>query len=123
MTEETIFTKIINGTIPSKTIYHDDEVTAFLDINPKAQHHILIVTNKPIPSVAQVEKEDEKTLGHLFIVAKKIAEDLGVGESGYRLIVNVGKDGCQEVPHLHMHLLAGGNLGGFGFPEKKIKQF
>ena len=55
MSEETIFTKIINGTIPSKTIYHDDLVTAFLDINPKAEHHILIVTNKPIPSVSQVE--------------------------------------------------------------------
>ena len=116
MSEETIFTKIINGTIPSKTIYHDDLVTAFLDINPKAEHHILIVTNKPIPSVSQVEPEDEQMMGHLFIVARKIAEDLGVSESGYRLIVNVGK----EVPHIHMHLLAGGYLGGFGFPNDKI---
>lgn len=71
MREETIFTKIINGTIPSKTIYHDDLVTAFLDINPKAEHHILIVTNKPIPSVSQVEPEDEQMMGHLFIVARK----------------------------------------------------
>ena len=110
MSEETIFTKIINGTIPSKTIYHDDLVTAFLDINPKAEHHILIVTNKPIPSVSQVEPEDEQMMGHLFIV----------NESGYRLIVNVGKNGCQEVPHIHMHLLAGGYLGGFGFPNDKI---
>ena len=120
MSEETIFTKIINGTIPSKTIYHDDLVTAFLDINPKAEHHILIVANKPIPSVSQVEPEDEQMMGHLFIVARKIAEDLGVSESGYRLIVNVGKNGCQEVPHIHMHLLAGGYLGGFGFPNDKI---
>ena len=89
MSEETIFTKIINGTIPSKTIYHDDLVTAFLDINPKAEHHILIVTNKPIPSVSQVEPEDEQMMGHLFIVARKIAEDLGGSEAGYRLIVNV----------------------------------
>ena len=117
MSEETIFTKIINGTIPSKTIYHDDLVTAFLDINPKAEHHILIVTNKPIPSVSQVEPEDEQMMGHLFIVARKIAEDLGVND---RLIVNVGKNGCQEVPHIHMHLLAGGYLGGFGFPNDKI---
>ena len=72
MREETIFTKIINGTIPSKTIYHDDLVTAFLDINPKAEHHILIVTNKPIPSVSQVEPEDEQMMGHLFIVQEKL---------------------------------------------------
>ena len=68
----------------------------------------------------QVEPEDEQMMGHLFIVARKIAEDLGVNESGYRLIVNVGKNGCQEVPHIHMHLLAGGYLGGFGFPNDKI---
>ena len=118
MATETIFTKIINGTIPSKILYHDDLVTAFADIAPKAPHHILIVTNKPIPSVANVESEDEQMLGHLFIVARKIATDLGVNESGYRLIVNVGADGGQDVPHIHMHLLAGGKLGGLGFPKQ-----
>lgn len=118
MATETIFTKIINGTIPSKILYHDDLVTAFADIAPKAPHHILIVTNKPIPSVAEAEIEDEQMLGHLFIVARKIATDLGVNESGYRLIVNVGPDGGQEVPHIHMHLLAGGKLGGLGFPKQ-----
>jgi len=117
MAEETIFTKIINGSIPSNILYHDDQVTAFSDINPKAKHHILIVPNKPIPSVADVEPEDELVLGHLFIVARKLATDLGVNESGYRLMVNVGKDGGQEVPHLHMHLLAGGDLGFLGFPK------
>lgn len=116
--EETIFTKIINGTIPSTLLYHDDLVSAFADINPKAKHHILIVTNKPIPSVAKAQEEDELALGRLFTVARKIATDLGVNESGYRLIVNVGKDGGQEVPHIHMHLLAGGQLGGLGFPSK-----
>ncbi len=68
--------------------------------------------------MAAVEPEDEAALGRLFTVARKIATDLGVNESGYRLIVNVGPDGGQEVPHLHMHLLAGGNLGGLGFPAK-----
>ena len=77
------------------------------------------MTNKPIPSVAEVTKDDEPALGRLFTVARKIAEDLNVNESGYRLIVNVGKDGGQEVPHIHMHLLAGGKLGGLGFPDKK----
>ena len=57
-------------------------------------------------------------MGHLFIVARKIATDLGVNESGYRLIVNVGADGGQEVPHIHMHLLAGGKLGGLGWPNE-----
>lgn len=118
MATETIFTKIINGTIPSNILYHDDLVTAFADIAPKAPHHILIVTNKPIPSVAEVESCDEQMLGHLFIVARKIATDLGVNESGYRLIVNVGADGGQEVPHIHMHLLAGGKFGGLGFPKQ-----
>ena len=78
MAEESIFTKIINGTIPSEILYHDDLVTAFKDINPKAQHHILIVTNKQIPTVSDVEDCDEQMLGHLFLVAKKIAKDLGV---------------------------------------------
>ncbi|MGN0903099.1 MAG: histidine triad nucleotide-binding protein [Succinivibrio sp.] len=119
MSEETLFTKIINGEIPSTTVYSDDLVTAFLDINPRAEHHVLIVTKKPIPSVSHVEPEDEQMLGRLFIVARKLAEKYGVEKSGYRLIVNCGKDGMQEVPHIHMHFLAGGNLGLAGFPVKK----
>ena len=102
MAEETIFTKIINGDIPSEIIYHDDLVTAFKDIAPKADHHILIVTNKPIPTVSDVEAKDEQMLGHLFIIAKKIATDLGVDKSGYRLIVNCGsrwRSGSSSHPH------------------------
>ncbi len=115
MAEETIFTKIINGTIPSDIIYHDDLVTAFADIAPKAKHHILIVTNKAIPSVNEVVSEDEAALGRLFTTAAKIARDLGIDKEGYRLIVNVGKNGGQEVPHIHMHLLGGQKMGPFGF--------
>ena len=119
MAEETLFTKIINGTIPSEILYRDRWVTAFADISPKARHHILIVTNKPIPSAALVEEADREALGQLFLAARRIATDLGVNESGYRLIVNVGPDGGQEVPHIHMHLLAGGRLGGLGFPPRE----
>ena len=115
MAEETIFTKIINGTIPSKIIYHDDLVTAFSDIAPKAKYHILIVTNKPIRNVNEAQEADEKALGRLFTVAAKIAKDLGIAEDGYRLIVNVGENGGQEVPHIHMHLLGGQKMGAFGF--------
>ena len=117
MAEETLFTKIIKHEIPATIVYEDETVTAFADINPKAAHHILIVPHKPIPSIAAVESEDEQVLGHLLVVARKIATDLGVNESGYRLVVNVGPDGGQEVPHLHVHLLAGGKLGGLGFPK------
>lgn len=115
MQEKTIFEKIIVGEIPSEIVYHDDLVTAFKDISPKAPIHILIVTNKPISSVAKSEESDELAMGHLFTVAKKLAEQLGISEKGYRLIVNVGADGGQEVPHLHMHLLGGTKMGAFGF--------
>lgn len=116
MAEPTIFEKIIKGEIPSEIVYRDDTVTAFKDISPKAENHILIVPNKPIPTVSDVEPEDEAVMGHLFTVARKIATELGVDKSGYRLIVNCGPDGGQEVYHIHMHLLAGGKLGGLGFP-------
>ncbi len=118
MAEETIFTKIINGTIPSTLVYHDDLVSAFCDIAPKAKHHILIVTNKPIPSVNEATLEDEAALGRLFTAARKIASDLGIDKSGYRLIVNTGADGGQEVPHLHMHLLGGQKMGPLGFTKE-----
>lgn len=117
MAEKTIFSKIIDGEIPAKLLYHDDLVSAFADISPKAKHHILIVPNKPIPAVTDVEACDEVTLGRLFTAARKLAEDLGINKSGYRLIVNVGADGGQEVPHLHMHLLGGEKLGPLGFTK------
>lgn len=107
----TIFSKIIHHEVQSEIIYQDESVTAFKDINPQAPIHILIVTNKEIESVAKSSDEDELVMGHLFTVARNIAHDLGVGDKGYRLIVNVGNDGGQEVPHLHMHLLAGTRLG------------
>ncbi len=107
----TIFSKIIAREIPSEIVYQDDRVTAFKDINPLAPVHILIVPNKEIPTVDDVTPEDEGVLGHLFIVARQVARDLGISESGYRLIVNCKSDGGQEVFHLHMHLLGGRKLG------------
>ena len=106
-----IFSKIIAGEIPSKQVYKDDLVTAFWDIDPKRKVHILIVPNKEIPTVNDVSAEDERMLGRMFIAAKKIAEDLGIAESGYRLIVNVNEHGGQEVYHIHMHLLGGERVG------------
>ena len=106
-----IFSKIIAGEIPADIVYKDDRVTAFKDIHPIAPVHILIVTNKEIPTVDDVTEEDEAVLGHMFIVAKQIARDLGISETGYRLLVNCKGDGGQEVLHLHMHLLGGRKLG------------
>ena len=106
-----IFSKIIAGDIPSKQVYKDDLVTAFWDIHPRRKVHILIVPNKEIATVNDVQPEDELVMGRLFTAAKKIATDLGIAESGYRLIVNVNQDGGQEVYHVHMHLIGGDPVG------------
>lgn len=107
----TIFSKIIAKEIPAKIVYEDDLVLAFRDIAPQAPSHILIIPKKEIPTMNDVTAEDEALLGRLFIVAAKIAKEEGIDETGYRLMVNVNKDGGQEVFHLHMHLLGGRNLG------------
>ena len=112
MHEETIFSKIIRKEIPCEFLYQDELVTAFRDISPKAKTHVLIIPNKLIPTVNQVEQEDELALGRLFTVARKLAEQEGIAEDGYRLIVNCNRHGGQEVYHLHMHLLGGQPLGG-----------
>ncbi len=109
-----IFCRIIAGEIPSKQVYKDDWVTAFYDINPVAPVHVLIVPNEHIPSVAAATPQHEAVLGRLFTAARRIAEDLGVAESGFRLVVNTGRDGGQDVFHLHMHLLGGKRLGRLG---------
>lgn len=103
----TIFEKIIKKEIPADIIYEDDISMAFKDINPQAPIHILIIPKKPIPSMAEVSKEDEKILGHLLLKAREVAEKMGVQEKGYRLVINTLEDGGQEVPHIHIHLLAG----------------
>lgn len=111
MAEETIFSKIIRKEIPADIVYQDELVTAFRDINPQAPTHILIVPNKLIPTVNDVTAEDEQVLGHLFVVAAKVAQNEGIAENGYRLLVNCGSHGGQEVYHLHLHLLGGRRLG------------
>ncbi len=111
MSEETIFSKIIRKEIPADIVYQDDLVTAFRDINPQAPTHVLIIPNKLIPTAADVVDDDEPTLGRLFTVARKIAQQEGIASDGYRLIVNVKDHGHQEVMHLHMHLFGGRPLG------------
>ena len=111
MAQETIFSKIIRKEIPANIVYQDELVTAFRDISPQAETHILIIPNKVIPTVNDVTEQDEATLGRLFTVAAKIAKEEGIAEDGYRLIVNCNKHGGQEVFHIHMHLVGGEPLG------------
>ncbi len=111
MAEETIFSKIIRQEVPADIIFQDEHVTVFRDIHPQAPTHILIVPNKIIPTVNDVRPEDEVVLGYLFVVAAQIARQEGIAQYGYRLIINCGGDGGQEVNHLHMHLLGGRKLG------------
>ena len=111
MADETIFSKIIREEIPAEIVYQDDLVTAFRDINPQAPTHVLIVPNKVIPTVNDVTEADELAMGRLFTVAAKIAEQEGIDDNGYRLIINCNHHGGQEVYHVHMHLLGGRRLG------------
>ena len=106
-----LFCKIIKGEIPSEKVYEDDEVLAFKDIHPVAPVHILVIPKKHIDSIAMLEKQDEPLVGRIYTVINKIAEEQGVKEDGFRVIVNCGRDGGQEVMHLHFHLLAGAKLG------------
>ena len=103
----TIFKKIIDKEIPADIVYEDDTCLAFKDIDPKAPVHVLIIPKKEIPSMAEATEGDKELLGHMMVTASQIARDLGVSNSGYRLVVNTNKEGGQEVYHLHMHLLGG----------------
>ncbi|RLD16534.1 MAG: histidine triad nucleotide-binding protein [Caldiserica bacterium] len=103
---ECIFCKIIKREIPSEIVKEDDLAIAFKDINPQAPVHILIVPKKHIASISEMKEEDENLIGHLFNMAREIAQELGLS-SGYRLVINNGKDAGQEVFHIHLHLLSG----------------
>ena len=111
MAEDTIFSRIIRGEIPSDTVYQDDLVTAFRDINPQAPTHVLVVPNRVIATADDVTAEDEAVLGRMMRVAAEIARAEGIAEDGYRMIVNCRDHGGQEVYHLHLHLLGGRPLG------------
>ena len=108
--EDCIFCKIIKGEIPSTKVYEDEEILAFNDVNPAAPIHILVVPKKHIESLAHLEKEDEALVGKIYGVINKIAEEQGFKDEGFRVIVNCGKNGGQEVMHLHFHILAGKKL-------------
>jgi len=105
--ENCIFCRIIHGQTPAEILHQDDEVTAFYDMHPIAPVHVLIVPNKHIASVNQLEFSNEGLLGHMIMVARALAIHLHLKESGYRLVINTGPDAGQTVYHLHLHLIGG----------------
>jgi histidine triad (HIT) family protein len=106
----TIFEKIAAGEIPAKIVYEAEDFVAFHDINPQAPVHVLIIPRRCIPRIADAEAAHAGLLGRMLLASREIAVNLGVAESGYRLVINNGRDAGESVPHLHIHLLAGRNL-------------
>lgn len=106
-----IFCKIIEGSIPSKKVFENEHVIVIHDIQPVAPTHVLIIPKKHIASLNDAGAEDWQTIGEVHRVAQQVAAELGVAESGYRLVNNCGKDSGQVVFHIHFHLLAGAKLG------------
>jgi histidine triad (HIT) family protein len=109
--EETIFEKIIQKKIPAKIVYEDEDTLAFHDIAPVAPIHILIIPKTKLVSLNDVNEKNELVLGKIFHTVKKVAELLGIENSGYRTVINTGKEGGQTVFYLHCHLLGGHHLG------------
>ncbi|KAL1513284.1 hypothetical protein ABEB36_002709 [Hypothenemus hampei] len=104
--EDTIFGKILRKEIPCKFIYEDDQCVAFDDVNPQAPVHFLVIPRKPIAQLSKAEDSDEALLGHLLIVARKIAKQRNL-DKGFRIVINDGPIGAQSVYHLHIHVLSG----------------
>lgn len=106
MLADNIFLKVIDKSIPAKIVHEDDHCLAFHDVNPQAPTHVLIIPRKVIPTHADLTDEDRMIVGHMHLIATKLAKDLGL-DDGYRLIINCKEKGGQTVPHLHMHLMGG----------------
>ena len=108
-----IFCKIINGEIPSSKVYEDDKVLAFNDINPVAPMHVLVVPKKHYESILEIDDNEMDIIGHIHSVIKNIVTEKGYDKTGFRIINNCGDDGCQEVKHIHFHILAGKKLNWY----------
>ncbi len=113
--EDCIFCKIAQGQIPSTFLYEDDQIVVINDINPQTPVHMLVLPKKHIQSLAAAQEEDRDLLGHMLMTAKHMAQERGIAESGFRIIINTGRDGAQTVTHLHMHI-----MGGKQLPEQMV---
>lgn len=103
----TIFSKIINREIPAQIVYEDEHLLAFKDINPQAPVHVLFIPREPIASADALEDRHAELVGRMVLAARSYAREIGIAESGYRLVMNTNGDGGQTVFHLHLHLLGG----------------
>lgn len=110
MSEKTIFKKIIDREIPADIVYEDEWCLAFRDIQSQAPTHVLVIPKKEVVNVGALEEGDAELAGRLLLAVGQVARQLGVAESGYRVVANVGTDGGQSVDHLHLHVLAGRQL-------------
>ena len=106
-----IFCKIVAKEIPSQTVYEDNSILAFKDINPVAPVHVLVIPKKHILNINDITEQDEQLIGKIFVVIKDLAAEMGVANTGFRVVTNNGSDGGQEVDHLHFHLIGGKQLG------------
>ncbi len=107
----TLFTRIIQREIPADIVYEDDLCLAFRDINPQAPVHLLIIPKQEIPTINDIAVDDRTLVGHLFLVAGKLAREMGFADEGYRVVMNCNENAGQTVFHIHLHLLAGKPLG------------
>lgn len=108
--EDCLFCKIVSGEIPSTKVYEDEKTLCFKDINPEAPVHVLVIPKKHISNINELSKDDEEIIGHIFGVIKKVTKELGISESGYRVVSNCNEDAGQTVPHVHFHILGGKKL-------------
>jgi len=107
---KTLFEKIVAREIPAAIVYEDEMVLAFRDVKPQAPIHVLIIPKKPIARIAEATSDDHKLLGHLLLKATEVAKSLGIDKTGFRLVINNGKDGGETVPHLHCHIMGGRHM-------------
>ena len=107
----TLFDKIISGEIPANIVHEDSELIAFHDVNPQAPVHVLIVPKQVIARIGEAAGNHAELLGKLLLASQTVAQKLGVADTGYRLVINHGKNAGESVPHLHVHLLGGRALG------------
>jgi histidine triad (HIT) family protein len=106
----TIFEKIIAREIPADIVFEDEQCLAFRDINPQAPAHVLLVPKRVIPRLGEAKPDDHALLGHLLLKAGEVARSLGLGDTGFRVVINHGPDGGETVPHLHLHILGGRHM-------------
>lgn len=108
---KSLFSRIIDRELPARVIYEDDRCIAIHDAHPVAKIHALLIPKKPISRLSEAETGDQELLGYLLVAAKTVAAKLGISATGFRVIINNGKDAGESVPHLHLHLLGGESLG------------